>query len=163
MNNYAERLKLLLSSNGKTIAVAESLTAGNLQTMISSVSGASDYFLGGVTAYNIDQKVNLLGVDRQHAQSVNCISPTVAEQMASGAKKLFGADITLATTGYAEPWPAENIENPFAFYAIDMNQTLTSGRIDAGKRTRIEVQTFVAETVLSKLLEILTQSREATN
>jgi nicotinamide-nucleotide amidase len=85
------------------LAVAESVTVGRLQSMIGAVSGASTFFLGGLTAYNIEQKVRLLGVERAHAELVDCVSPQVAAEMVIGASRIFQADIGLATTGYAEP------------------------------------------------------------
>ncbi len=55
---------LLLQAPRLSLAVAESLTCGQVQARIGAVSGASDYFLGGVTAYSLDEKVRLLGVNR---------------------------------------------------------------------------------------------------
>ena len=48
---------LFLREPRLTLAAAESLTAGNVQARIASVSGASGYFRGGVTAYSIEEKV----------------------------------------------------------------------------------------------------------
>jgi PncC family amidohydrolase len=105
---------LLLREPRLTLAAAESLTAGNVQARIASVSGASGYFRGGVTAYSIAEKVKLLGVNRAAAKRVNCVSARVAEEMAVGAAKLFGADLAVATTGYAEPSAADGVAVPMA-------------------------------------------------
>ena len=99
MSHAAELKKLILRRPGLTLAGAESLTAGQVQARIAAVSGASDYFLGGVTAYSLEQKVKLLGVNRAHAKSVDCVSQRVAVEMAVGVAKLFGAD--LAVVGVA--------------------------------------------------------------
>lgn len=61
---------LLLAEPKLTLAVAESLTAGNVQAQIAGISGASGYFLGGVTAYSIEEKVRLLGVNRAGAKKL---------------------------------------------------------------------------------------------
>ncbi len=95
---------LLLRAPRRTLAVAESLTCGHLQARIGAVSGASEFFLGGITAYTLDEKVRHLGVERATAKAVNSVSAEVAEQMARGACVLFGSDFALATTGYAEPF-----------------------------------------------------------
>jgi nicotinamide-nucleotide amidase len=147
------QLKEILLAVDKTISVAESLTGGNLQSRITSVSGSSDYFDGGVTAYNIDQKVRLLKVDREHAAAVNCVSQRVAEEMARGVRELFGSFVGVSTTGYAEPWPDGDVETPFAFYAINIGGWVTAGRIEGGQRTRVAVQEFVADAVLDQLVE----------
>jgi nicotinamide-nucleotide amidase len=149
----ARELKDVLLAIDKTICVAESLTGGHLQAMITSVSGSSDYFDGGVTAYNVDQKVKLLGVDREHAAAVNCVSQRVADEMATGVRKLFGSFVGLATTGYAEAWPAGDVAAPFAFYAVNIGGWTTGGRVDGGDRSRFAVQQFVADTVLRHLIE----------
>ena len=75
-----------------TLAVAESLTSGRLQAAIGERSGASDYFLGGLTAYTIDQKVTHLGVDRDEADRTNAVSEKVADEMVLGVCRLFGSD-----------------------------------------------------------------------
>lgn len=79
------KLTELLQHTNLTLAVAESLTGGTLQARITANHGVSSHFLGGITAYHIDQKVKHLGVDREHAQKVNCVSQEVANQMALGA------------------------------------------------------------------------------
>ncbi|MES1168551.1 MAG: CinA family protein, partial [Oleiharenicola lentus] len=118
MSTAAELKKLILRRPALTLAVAESLTAGRVQAQIAAVSGASDYFLGGITAYALEQKVKLLGVNRAHARTVDCVSQRVAVEMAVGAAKLFGADLAVATTGYAEPAPKRKVRTPHAWWAI---------------------------------------------
>ena len=118
MNPAAELKSLMLRRPRLTLAVAESLTSGHLQARIAAVSGASNYFLGGITAYTLDQKVRHLGVNRAHARHVDCVSQRVAVEMAQGAVALFGADIAVATTGYAEPNAAAGVKAPLAWWAL---------------------------------------------
>jgi nicotinamide-nucleotide amidase len=118
MSTAADLKKLILRKPALTLAVAESLTAGQLQARIAAVSGASGYFLGGVTAYSLEQKVKLLGVNRAHARTVDCVSQRVAVEMAAGAARLFGADVAVATTGYAEPAPRRKVRTPHAWWAL---------------------------------------------
>ena len=54
-----------------TLAVAESLTCGHLQAAIGAISGASEFFRGGLTAYTLAQKVRHLGVDRAAADAAS--------------------------------------------------------------------------------------------
>jgi PncC family amidohydrolase len=84
------------------LSVAESLTGGLLMDKFVKVSGASKIFAGGVVAYNIHQKVKILGVNFEHATTVNCVSARVAQEMAKGITKLCATRFGLATTGYAE-------------------------------------------------------------
>jgi PncC family amidohydrolase len=108
----------VLRTRGWRLCVAESVTIGHLQSLIGRVSGASDFFVGGITAYTLEQKVRHLGVDRNEAAATDCVSPTVCRQMARGACRMFQADLAIATTGYAEPSPELNIVTPFAFLSI---------------------------------------------
>ena len=147
----AARLPVLLS--GRSIAVAESLTAGNLQALIASVSGASRYFLGGITAYNIDQKVALLGVERAVAAPVNCVSEAVARQVAAGVRRATGADVGIATTGYAEAWGA--VVTPLAWVAVDVCGVITTACIEAPGLDRAAVQQHIARHALSLAMAAL--------
>lgn len=104
-----------LTDNDLTVSVAESLTSGMIQSSLASPSGASVSYSGGITAYSLEAKVSLLGVDRTEAESCNCVSSLVASQMAEGVMNTFGSDIGLATTGYAESY---NGIEPHAFIAI---------------------------------------------
>jgi nicotinamide-nucleotide amidase len=156
----AELKALLLASPRRTLAAAESLTCGRVQALIGAVSGASEYFLGGVTAYSLEQKTKLLGVDRRHARAVNCVSARVADEMACGACRLFGADLAVATTGYAEPSPAAGVAVPFAWWAIAARGrgkiiAVRHGRVECPGEPRTEVQRIVAEAVLAELAAYL--------
>lgn len=113
-----DSLKALLNKRGETVSVAESLTAGKIQNALASVSGASSFFEGGITAYSLTQKVLHLGVDHFHAKEVNCVSDRVAKEMAEGVCHKFQTDYSISTTGYAEAWPSEGVKEPLAHIAI---------------------------------------------
>jgi len=157
MSYAAELKKLMVRRPALTLAVAESLTAGHLQAQIAAVSGASDYFLGGVTAYSLEQKVKLLGVNRAHARRVDCVSQRVAVEMAFGAAQLFGADLAAATTGYAEPARAAGVKSPMAWWAICQRMkggrlVLNSGTVEVPGADRTEAQARIARDVLGLLV-----------
>ncbi len=166
MSAAAELKALLLRAPRLTIAAAESLTCGRVQSAIGSVSGSSEYFLGGLTAYSLEQKVRLLGVDRAAAKRVNCVSAEIAEQMARGACARFGSDLAVATTGYAEPSKAEHVTDPFAWWALAHRArrgsgftAIRSGRVECPGATRIETQIFVAEAAITELITYLRDLR----
>ena len=155
---------LLLRKPRLTLAVAESLTSGHLQAAIGAVSGASGYFLGGVTAYSLEAKVKLLGVNRAHAKRTHCVSQRVAVEMAQGAAKRFGADIALATTGYAEPSPAAGIAEPMAWWALCHvrrgRAQVISGQVEMPGATRQQAQERVTLEVLRQLAAYLREYRQ---
>lgn len=143
-----------------TLALAESLTGGRIQSALTAVSGASGYFLGGVTAYTLDQKTKLLGVNRVAAKKNNGVSAGIAVQMARGAAALFGARLAVSTTGYAEPFPARDVDAPFAYWALAHRVTArrwhtAAGRIVCPGMTRTQTQDAVASAVLAELAAYL--------
>ena len=103
-----EKIVRLLAKSGRTLATAESLTAGLLSAKIGDVSGASQAFLGGVIAYQDEIKGNMLSVLPETLAEFTAVSAQTAREMALGARKKFHADYALSTTGYAGP-TGENI------------------------------------------------------
>ena len=105
----------LLREANQTVGVAESLTAGLVMSALTSVPGASAAFRGGIVSYATPLKQTLLGVDADLIAREGVIHPDVAEQMASGARRVTGiasaatGDVTVAatwgigTTGVAGP------------------------------------------------------------
>jgi nicotinamide-nucleotide amidase len=155
-----ELKELMLRPPRLTLGVAESMTCGWIQARIGALPGASEFFLGGLTAYELDQKVRHLGVDPVLAASVNAVSAEVAEQMALGTFAFFKSDLSLATTGYAEPSAEQGVREPFAFWALAQvrdsgSAVVRRGRIDCGGSSRVQAQQHVADTVLSELVKFL--------
>jgi nicotinamide-nucleotide amidase len=164
MSPEGELKELMLRTPRLTLAVAESLTCGQLQARIGAVPGASEYFLGGITTYNLEQKVRLLGVNRAHARRVNCVSQQVAVEMAQGACALFGAELALATTGYAQPNPAAGVSVPMAWWALVHRLRGGRARVIAEMVTvpgagRVAVQGRVAALALRQLVAHLREWR----
>jgi len=93
----------VLRERKETLAIAESLTGGQLGQRITSVQGSSDYFLGGFLTYSDGMKEELLGVDPGLIRQYTAVSQEVAAAMAAGARARTGADYAIATTGEAGP------------------------------------------------------------
>jgi nicotinamide-nucleotide amidase len=155
---------LMLAVPRLTLAAAESLTCGRVQARIGEISGASNFFLGGLTAYNLDQKARHLGVSRTAAKRANSVAPEIAEQMARGACTLFGSDLGIATTGYAEPSPEDGVEEPFAWWAIAWRRRgrfarSRTGRVECPGESRVHAQQIVADAAIAELVEFLRELR----
>ncbi|MBW3633454.1 MAG: nicotinamide-nucleotide amidohydrolase family protein [Chloroflexi bacterium] len=86
-----------------SVAAAESLTGGNVAARITSMSGSSSYFLGSIVAYSNEAKTSLLGVSQETLDTRGAVSSECAREMATGARRVFGADLAVATTGIAGP------------------------------------------------------------
>ncbi len=93
----------LLIKSSRTLAVAESCTGGNIAHFITSNSGSSAYFKGGVVAYSNEIKNKLLEIPMELIQANGAVSQQVAEAMALGAQNILNADYSVATTGIAGP------------------------------------------------------------
>jgi nicotinamide-nucleotide amidase len=157
---------LMLAAPRLTLAAAESLTCGRVQARVGEISGASNFFLGGITAYALEQKVEHLGVNRAAARRVNSVSAAVAEEMARGVCGLFGSDLGVATTGYAEPSPDDGVASPFAFWALAHRRrkrfiAVRGGRVECPGAKRTEAQQIVADAVLAELVAYLREVRKA--
>ncbi|HRZ31696.1 MAG TPA: CinA family nicotinamide mononucleotide deamidase-related protein [Flavobacterium sp.] len=93
----------LLSQKGLTLSTAESCTGGKISEIITSISGSSNYFRGGIVSYATDTKVSLLGVKQTTIDAFSVVSTQVAEEMALGVQKVLSSDFAVATTGNAGP------------------------------------------------------------
>ncbi|BBX61618.1 CinA-like protein [Mycobacterium saskatchewanense] len=89
--------------DGRRIATAESCTAGLVAARLTDRAGSSAYVAGGVVAYSNEAKAELLGVDADLIERHGAVSEPVAEAMAEGALRRFGADTAVAITGIAGP------------------------------------------------------------
>jgi len=109
----------LLHERRRTLATAESLTGGLVANRICQVPGASDYFHGGIVSYTDEVKHRELGVPRELLERFGAVSEPVARAMAEGVRERFGADLAVATTGFAGP-TGGTAENPVgtAFVAL---------------------------------------------
>lgn len=92
-----------LSESGKTLSTAESCTGGTISSLITSVSGASEYFLGSVTSYANSVKINVLGVPAEIIEKHGAVSSECVAAMAEGVRRLTGSDFSVATSGIAGP------------------------------------------------------------
>lgn len=93
----------MLSGAGKTVSVAESCTGGTISALFTSVPGASEYYLGSVTSYANEIKINVLGVPAEIIAENGAVSPECVAAMAEGVRKLTGSDYSVATSGIAGP------------------------------------------------------------
>ena len=92
----------LLRKNA-TLATAESCTGGRIASIITAEPGASAYFKGGIVAYSNGAKIACLGADPATIAEYGAVSVQVTEQMAQGARRVFGADYAIAVSGIAGP------------------------------------------------------------
>lgn len=98
----------ILKASGKTISTAESCTGGAVASMITSVPGSSEYFLGSVVSYANSVKTGVLGVPDEIIEKHGAVSEECVKAMAEGVRKVTGSDISVATSGIAGPGGGSN-------------------------------------------------------
>ena len=98
-----ELLGKILVEKGLTLAIAESCTGGEISHRITSVSGSSEYFIGGVVSYANGAKQKILGVRNESLQEYGAVSAEVVEEMVAGVAELLGSDCAIAVSGIAGP------------------------------------------------------------
>lgn len=120
-----------LIAKGLTLASAESCTGGRFASRITSVPGASRYFLEGAVTYGNQSKIKRLGVKPQTLLKYGAVSAETAGEMAEGICETSGADIGVSITGIAGPGGGTK-EKPVGLVHIGM---CVKGAVDTKKFT----------------------------
>ena len=137
-----------------TISTAESCTGGRIASAITARSGASNYFQGGLVAYQNEVKEQMLGVPAEMIAEYGVVSREVAEQMVKGACRLFHTDYALASTGYAEAWEGHEVEIWVAWGCEDDVHSMCL-REDFGRVKNVESATKCVLEEFGKYLKVI--------
>lgn len=101
--NVIEHIVKSLQTHKKTISTAESCTGGLIASMITSISGSSEIFNGGVVSYSNDIKRSWLGVSKDTIEKFGAVSELCVREMLEGVLNASLSDFALATSGIAGP------------------------------------------------------------
>ncbi len=101
--SISELIGQILVERGQSYSVAESCSGGRIASEITTYSGASSAFMGGIIPYDTNLKTKILGVPKDIIEKYNVVSIPVAEEMAKRCRLLFESDYSIATTGIAGP------------------------------------------------------------
>ena len=148
----------LLQAQGLALGLAESVTGGLVASRCTEVPGSSAWFRGGVVAYDSAVKFDLLDVPEGPV-----VSEEAAEAMASGARRVLGADVGLAVTGVAGPERQDGEPVGTVILGLDLAGEVSSRRLRLpGDRER--VRQFAAISLMDHLRHRLLdrQGTEAT-
>lgn len=145
----------LLKDKHCTVATAESCTGGKVASLITSVSGSSEYYKGSVVSYCNEVKADVLGVSRADLEKYGAVSSTVAEQMASGVRRLLKTDYAVATTGIAGPTGGSD-EKPVGtvWIAVATPTKVVSRKYVFGKDRAINIERFAASALSMLIVEM---------
>jgi nicotinamide-nucleotide amidase len=149
----------LLGQKRKSLATAESITAGLIARRLGQVPGASAWFHGGVVAYVNRVKAEVLGVPEDLLDKHGAVSAQVVEGMAVGCRKRLGTDIAVSTSGLAGPTGATP-DKPIGLVYVGLaweGGSRTASHSWSG--TRQEIQSRTAKMALNMVrLHLLEQA-----
>lgn len=117
--DVANRVAELL--HGRTIATAESCTAGRIAEVLACVEHATVFLRGGLVAYQEVVKRDLLRVT---AESV--LTAEAAEQMAIGVGRLLHAEVAVSTTGVVGDEAEDGTPPGTVYIAVTVDDATTS-------------------------------------
>jgi len=150
-----------LLKNKLTISTAESCTTGKLARMLTSLSGSSRYFKGGIIPYATQIKTELLHVDSKIIEENTVVSDKVAEEMAKSCKQIFHTDIAISTTGVAGPQRGEDGKDVGTVcFAIAMHKEVRVFQLYLPHLSRQDFIDFVAQKALEKTILWLEENKE---
>jgi nicotinamide-nucleotide amidase len=103
IDNIASLLQKIFIQRNMTVSVAESCTGGYISHLITTNSGSSQWFKGGVIAYSNEVKMMQLGVEEQLLEQYGAVSEEVVRAMAEGVRQKLQSDFAIAVSGIAGP------------------------------------------------------------
>lgn len=154
MSELAAELVAALIDRGQTVATAESITAGGVCAMLTTVAGSSAAVRGGLIVYSADLKVSLAGVPRDLLDAEGEVTESVALLLADAARERCGADWGIGLTGVAGPGPANGVPAGTVYIGV-AGPSGRFGRLARLSGDRDAVRAAAVERALSFLREHL--------
>ncbi|BDF93238.1 MULTISPECIES: CinA family protein [Pseudoalteromonas] len=155
IKTLAAQLGAILTDKRLWITSAESCTGGGVSYALTDTPGSSTYIDRAFVTYSNQAKQDLLGVDEQTLALYGAVSEQTVLQMAAGACKAAGADISVAVSGVAGPGGGSK-EKPvgLVWFCIQIgDKQYPSQQIFAGDRAQVRLQAIVysLKTVIEKI------------
>ena len=146
-----------LARRHMTVATAESCTGGLLLKRLTDIPGCSAVVAGGVVTYQTREKEAVLGIPHDLIERYTVVSEPVARAMAEAARRLFDADVAIATTGYAGPGGGTEKEPVGTVYvAVATAESTLCRRLSlSSRRDRDYIRRVAASTGFVDALRIL--------
>lgn len=146
-----QALGRVAKSKNKSISTAESCTGGMVAQRITSVSGASSYFMGGLVAYDNNVKINQLNVPLDVIMEHGAVSEECVRAMVIGSCNLLKTDVALAISGVAGP-NGGTPEKPVGliWVAVGSKEKVITLKINVNRNRQINNE-FASNTALNML------------
>lgn len=147
-----ENIIELLKKYHLKVTTAESCTGGLIAASLVNVPGVSGQFEEGYITYSNEAKEKLLGVSHETLERFGAVSAETAEEMAKGARKAAGADLSIISTGIAGP-DGGTKEKPvgLVYLACSMGEeTDVERHVFSGGRQEVRQQSVKAALALTE-------------
>ena len=154
----ASRVTRRLRKREWTVSTAESCTGGFLASLITDISGASEWFKQGWVVYSNESKMRELGVEKSAFDEgeAGAVSHQVAIQMAKGARYQSDSDVAISITGIAGPGGATaEKEVGRVHVAVVTGDYFLVRRMDFGENDRLDNKRSFTAFALRLTLEAL--------
>jgi len=146
-------LASLLFDKALTVSTAESCTTGQLARLLTSVSGSSSYYRGGIIPYFTEMKSQLLNVSEDTIKEHTVVSKEVAIEMAKSCQKLFSSDIAISSTGVSGPNKGEDGKDiGTVYYAIAKGDEVRVFHLFLPGFERNDFVNFVSQKIIETLI-----------
>ena len=142
-----------LKAQSLTFATAESITGGMIGSRLTEIPGSSDSYIGSIVAYDADVKRSLLNVPKD----ISVVSQEAVEAMALEVCAVLGADVSVAVSGAAGPYPHEGQEPGTVWMATNVKGDVESFKV-VFPFDRAQIRQFTVITVLNALRKRLESS-----
>ena len=148
----------VLKENNLTISTAESATAGLIAAKICNISGASNFFKGGVVSYTKDAKASLLGIKLDFIEKYCVYSKEVAKAMAISIKNITNSDASISISGVAGPGDDEGVKAGTMYYCFCIKDDIfTEVKTFVGNRN--EVRDLASTYAIERCIELITKNK----
>ncbi|MBV7441518.1 CinA family nicotinamide mononucleotide deamidase-related protein [Weeksellaceae bacterium TAE3-ERU29] len=155
-DDVLEKIKAICTDKNITIGTAESFTSGLLASSLTSISGSSSYFKGGIVAYSPKIKADVLKVDKDLIKTKGVVNEETALQMAIGTLNTLNCDVAISSTGVAGPNPDEfGNEVGLAFIGIASKDKQEVHKFFYPNYSRADFTEKIADMALEKLMNFL--------
>lgn len=133
----------LLKEKGLILSSAESCTGGLVSSLLTDVSGSSEYITENIVTYSNTAKTKYLGVKEETLSKYGAVSEQTAKEMATGLLKQTDSDYAVTTTGIAGPTGGTK-EKPVGLMYIGL-----AGK-NKSKTVKILAPKYLPRTVMKK-------------
>ena len=141
----------------------ESITCGQIASMITDTEGASAILKGAFVTYSNEAKI-MQGVPEAVIETYGVYSKETARAMAEACKQAYRADIGIGitgTTGNIDPNNQDSVPGE-VYYAVAVSDTIIDGYFQMGEQdSRLYYKLYAAEKVAETLGDVLGVEIEA--